>query len=158
MKNFIYLCLLIPAFAQADIQGKVVGILDGDTVTVLDSDQVQHRVRLSGIDAPEKRQAFGQRSKESLSDCAFDKQAVIEGSKFDRYKRLVGKVVVNGQDCNLSQVKLGLAWHYKKYQKEQLVQDRQVYATEEDTARLKKLGLWSEPSPTPPWEFRHPVK
>ena len=158
MKKFIYLCLLLPAFAQADIHGKVVGILDGDTITVLDRDQVQQRVRLSGIDAPEKRQPFGQRSKEGLSDCAFDKQAVIEGNKIDRYQRLIGKVVVSGQDCNLNQVKLGLAWHYKKYQKEQPVQDRQAYATEEDTARLGKLGLWSNTNPTPPWDFRHPPK
>ena len=158
MKNFISLCLLIPALAHADIQGKVVGILDGDTITVLDSDQVQHRVRLSGIDAPEKRQAFGQRSKQALSDCAFDKQTVIEGTKFDRYKRLIGKVVVNGQDCNLNQVKLGMAWHYKKYQKEQPIQERLAYAAEEDTARLGKLGLWSEPNPIPPWDFRHPAK
>lgn len=141
---------------QADITVKVVGIQDGDTITVLDAANSQHRVRLTGIDAPEKRQAFGQQSKQALSDCAFGKLAIIEGDKFDRYRRLLGKVVVDGEDCNLRQVKLGLAWHYKKYEREQPMLERLRYSREERRARESLLGLWIDPEPTPPWDFRHP--
>ena len=99
--------------AAADIQGRVIGVSDGDTVTVRDEDKVQHKIRLAGIDAPELRQAFGRRSKEALSNCAFGKEAAVVGNKIDRYGRLVGKVLILGDDCNLRQVELGLAWHYK---------------------------------------------
>jgi endonuclease YncB( thermonuclease family) len=153
MRGAIIALAMLPSIAFADMSGRIVGVSDGDTVTIL-SGQQQTKVRLAGIDAPEKKQAFGMRSKQSLSDCAFDKQAIIEGSKLDKYKRLVGKVIVNGTDCNINQIQLGMAWHYKKYQKEQPAQDRASYASAEDAARDRKLGLWSDPSPTPPWEFR----
>ena len=141
--------------AHADISGKVVGVSDGDTITVLDVDQVQHKVRLAGIDAPEKKQAFGQKSKEALSDCAYGQQVEVKGSKLDRYGRLVGKVLAQGQDCNLRQLRLGMAWHYKLYMKEQALEDRILYANEENAAKINKLGLWIDPEPVPPWEFRH---
>jgi endonuclease YncB( thermonuclease family) len=86
------ICLLIvPATAAADITGLVIGVTDGDTIKVLIVDHQQHKVRLAGIDAPEKGQAFGMLSKQSLSECAFNKQAIIQGDKQDRYKRLVGR-------------------------------------------------------------------
>jgi endonuclease YncB( thermonuclease family) len=138
----------------ADVTGRVVGISDGDTVTVLDNTNVQHKVRLAGIDAPEKKQPFGQKSKQSLSDCAYDKIATIQGDKQDRYGRLVGKVVVSGVDCNLRKVNLGLAWHYKKYMNEQAPDDRLTYAQAEEDARNMKTGLWSEVNSIPPWEWR----
>lgn len=148
------LTLLASTPSLADVTGRVVGISDGDTITVLDNTNVQHKVRLSGIDAPEKKQPFGQKSKQSLSDCAYDKTAVIEGNKRDRYGRLVGKVMVSGVDCNLRQINLGLAWHYKKYMNEQAPDDRLIYAQAEDDARSKGTGLWSEVNPMPPWEWR----
>ncbi len=97
--------LALACTANAEtITGLVVGVADGDTITVLDADKVQHKIRLSGIDAPEKKQPFGNRSKESLSDLAFDKTVNVETSKRDRYGRQIGKVLVNGRDVNLVQV------------------------------------------------------
>ena len=108
------LALEISATALAGgLEGKVVGVTDGDTIKVLDASLVQRNVRLSGIDAPEKRMPFGQRSMESHSDLVFGKQVQVEGDKEDRYGRLVGKVLVNGRDANLAQVKAGMAWHYR---------------------------------------------
>lgn len=154
--NAALLCLTLLASTPslADVIGRVVGITDGDTITVLDSTNVQHKVRLAGIDAPEKRQPFEQKSKQSLSDCAYDKTAVIEGDKLDRYGRLVDKVLVSGVDCNLRQINLGLAWHYKKYMNEQPPGDRLTYAQAEDDARSNKAGLWADVNPMPPWMWR----
>jgi hypothetical protein len=99
-------------------------VADGDTITVLDENRHQHKIRLAGIDAPEKAQDFGQRSKQSLSDQAYRQHVMVETGKTDRYGRLVGKVLVNGQDVNLEQVRRGMAWHYKAYQREQAPADR----------------------------------
>lgn len=148
------LCLVAPT-ATADVAGKVVGIADGDTVTVLDDLNRQYKVRLAGIDAPEKGQPFGQRSKRALSECAFGKSASVEGYKVDRYGRLVGKVHVNGVDCNLRQVERGLAWHYKQYVREQQEADRIQYDAAEAAARRDRLGLWQDATPIAPWDFRH---
>jgi endonuclease YncB( thermonuclease family) len=100
------------------LTGKVVGVSDGDTLTVLvqrDQSREQIKVRVSGIDAPEKAQAFGDRSKQGLSDCAFAKQVQVEVIKLDRYGRSVDKVISQGTDCGLRQIELGLALHYKAY-------------------------------------------
>ncbi len=136
------------------ITGLVVGVADGDTITVLDADKVQHKIRLAGIDAPEKKQAFGNRSKESLSALAFDKTVNVETDKRDKYGRQVGKVLVNGQDVNLVQVERGMAWFYRQYQREQSPNDRRLYEAAEDAARADKRGLWRDVDPMPPWEFR----
>ena len=121
---------------------------------MLDASRARHKVRLAGIDAPEKGQAFGARSKQSLSDCAFGHRAHVEGAKIDRYGRLVGKIVVDGVDCNLRQIEAGLAWHYKQYQREQSPKDRLVYAEAEETARERRAGLWRDQAPEPPWDYR----
>ena len=146
-----------PALEQ--LTGKVVGVSDGDTLTVLvqrDQSLEQIKVRVSGIDAPEKAQAFGDRSKQGLSDCAFAKQVQVEVIKLDRYGRSVAKVISQGTDCGLRQIELGLAWHYKAYAREQSPADRQSYAAAEDLAHERKLGLWSDPAAIPPWDFRRP--
>lgn len=144
--------------AHADVlEGKVVGVTDGDTVTVL-VDRREVKVRVAGIDAPEKRQAFGQRSKEHLSACAFGKAVSVQWNKTDRYGRTIGKVTADGVDCGLRQIQDGMAWHYKAYAKEQSQTDRAAYAEAEVQAIARKVGLWSDPHPTPPWEFRHPDK
>ena len=137
------------------ITGHVVSVADGDTITVLDGDKVQHKIRLAGIDAPERKQAFGNRSKESLSELAYDKTVTIETDKRDKYGRQVGKVLVNGQDVNLVQVERGMAWFYRQYQREQSPNDRRLYESAEDAAKADKRGLWHDAGPVPPWEFRH---
>lgn len=137
------------------VVGKVIGVLDGDTIEVLDSGKHQHRIRFAGIDAPEKAQPFGQRSKEHLSDLVFGKQVEVDGEKTDKYGRIVGKVIVSGADANLAQVKAGFAWHYKEYASEQTTSDRALYATAENGARSSRAGLWRDPKPMAPWDWRH---
>lgn len=147
--------LLLALQAHADtLKGKVIGVADGDTITVLDIDKTHHKIRLAGIDAPEKKQAFGQRSKQSLSDLVFSKAVTVDTNKKDRYGRVVGKVLVNGMDANLAQVQRGMAWHYKAYEGEQPLVDREVYANAENEAMAARRGLWADADPLPPWEYR----
>jgi len=134
--------------------GLVVGVADGDTVTVLDSTNKQHKVRLAGIDAPEKAQAFGNVSRQHLAQLVFQKRVTIEFEKLDRYRRVVGKVLVAEKDVNLEQIKAGLAWHYKKYEREQSPADRRNYSAAERVAAAAQQGLWQDPNPVPPWDFR----
>lgn len=140
------------------IQGRVVAVQDGDTITVLDAENRQHRIRLSGIDAPEKGQPFGQRSKQSLSSLVFGQEVTVDTSKVDRYGREIGRVVVHGVDANLEQLKLGMAWHYKAYAKEQPLPERSTYADAEEQATQGRVGLWSDDAPTPPWEYRRTTR
>jgi len=128
------LCLVFQV--QADtLLGKVINVADGDTITVLDDTNTQHKIRLSGIDAPEKRQAFGNVSKQSLADMVAGQSVTVEWVKVDKYRRKVGKVLLDGQDVNLVQIRHGLAWHYKQYQREQSPTDQQSYAAAADVAR-----------------------
>lgn len=145
------------------LAGRVVGVADGDTVTVLDANKVRHKVRLSGIDAPEKAQAFGSRSKQHLSDLVFQKAVSVEWGKRDRYGRIVGKLMVQSPDCprcpktldaGQAQLSVGLAWWYRKYAREQTPEDRGRYESEELEARARRVGLWRDPAPEPPWDFR----
>ena len=147
----VLICCTINA---ATLQGKVVGVTDGDTITVLDANNMQHKIRLQGIDAPEKAQAFGQKSKQSLNQLVHSKQVTIEFQKKDKYGRTVGKVLLNGTDICLEQIKLGMAWHYKQYASEQPKEDRDIYAQAEMDARNQALGLWKDKTVTSPWEFR----
>lgn len=134
--------------------GRIVGISDGDTVTLLDANKRQYKIRLTGIDAPEKKMPFGQRSREHLSDLIFSKDVQVETEKLDRYGRTLGKVLLDRNDINLAMIKAGLAWHYKTYQKDQSRSDRLLYAHAEEQARQQRIGLWRDPNPTPPWEWR----
>jgi endonuclease YncB( thermonuclease family) len=145
--------------AQADTtEGHVVGVSDGDTITVLDAQRQQHKIRLAGIDAPESKQAFGQASKRNLSDIVFDRDVILDCGKTDKYQREVCVVMVDGQDANLAQVKAGMAWWYRKYAKEQTSQQRANYEAAEATAKAGRVGLWSEDDPMPPWDWRHPKR
>jgi len=121
---------------------------------VLDANYKQHKIRLAGIDAPERRQAYGLASRKHLASIVAGQQVRIEYQKRDRYGRIVGKVLLDGIDVCLEQVKVGFAWHYKKYQHEQSAEDRELYADAENKARNERLGLWRENNPNPPWEFR----
>ena len=138
----------------ATLEGRVVGIADGDTITILDTTNTQHKIRLAGIDAPEKRQPFGNVSKQSLSDLVFGKQVVVDYQKLDRYDRVVGKVIVDGMNANLEQVKRGLAWYFKKYKSELVLDDRLAYLHAQKDAINARIGLWVEHNAIPPWEFR----
>jgi endonuclease YncB( thermonuclease family) len=130
------------------LEGMVVGVSDGDTLNVLLNGNQSIRVRLAEIDAPEKSQAFGQVSKQSLSDLVYRKQISIVVMSTDKYGRTVGRVHAGVIDVNLMQVSRGLAWAYTQYLTDQSI------AKAEQIARSQKLGLWSEKDPTPPWLFR----
>ena len=140
------------------INGTVVDVSDGDTITIIDNEKVEHKIRLSGIDAPEKAQPYGQKSKQSMSNMVLGKSVTVDTDKVDRYGREIGKVLVNGLDANLEQIKRGLAWHYKIFQRDQTFDDRFTYAAAEKEAFAKQLGLWQDKSPVAPWTWRHPVK
>jgi len=154
-KLILIFILFLSNFVHAKtIEGLVVGVSDGDTITVLDQQKNTFKIRLQGIDAPEKKQAFGEKSKQSLHDLVHSKQVRIEYDKEDKYGRIVGKVTVEDVDVCLQQLVLGMAWHYKKFQNEQSVSDRALYSVTELKSQSLKLGLWSDDMPMPPWEFR----
>lgn len=161
----LYLLTTAITAVAGTLTGTVVAIADGDTITVLDEDKHQHRIRVAGIDAPEKRQPFGERAKQHLASLVFGKQVAVTWDKQDRYGRTVGKIAVGTADAacrgctdtldaGLALIAAGLAWHYKHYQSEQSPEDRGRYAAEESVARQEQRGLWREPAPTPPWEWR----
>jgi endonuclease YncB( thermonuclease family)/methylphosphotriester-DNA--protein-cysteine methyltransferase len=143
---------------QLVIEGKVINVHDGDTVTVLDQDNKKFHIRLQGIDAPELKQEFGSVSQENLSRMVLGKQVTIFWNKVDKYRRTVGTIMLDGHDINIEQVKAGLAWHFKKYEDEQAPADRLTYAAAEQQARAAKLGLWKDQSPMAPGDWRQEVK
>jgi endonuclease YncB( thermonuclease family) len=116
------------------LEGLVTGVADGDTITLLDGNHQQHRIRIGGIDAPEKGQPFGQRSKQHMAELAFGKEAKADCYKVDRYGRDLCTVFVNGKDVGLAQLDAGLAWWYRKYAHERLPRDRTRYEMAEDLA------------------------
>ena len=148
------LLFAVASLHAATLSGRVVGVADGDTITILDSSNTQYKIRLAGIDAPEKKQPFGNVSKKSLSDMVYGKQVNVDYKKQDRYGRTVGKVIINGVDANIEQVRRGMAWFYKKYQNEQPLEDRLDYLHAQEAAEQSKVGLWKEQAPIPPWDFR----
>lgn len=151
---WLLIVVLAGSATAAELTGRVVGVTDGDTITVLVPGNVQEKIRLAGIDAPEKAQPFGSVSKQHLSDQVFDRQVVVDWAKRDRYGRIVGKVMVDGRDACIEQVRAGLAWHFKRYENEQTPEDRVSYAAAEEAARAAKSGLWVDPAPVAPWDWR----
>ncbi|MEZ5308096.1 MAG: thermonuclease family protein [Pyrinomonadaceae bacterium] len=134
--------------------GKVIAVADGDTITILTEDFRERKIRFNGIDAPEKSQVFGQKSKQNLSRLIFGKTVEIIVTKQDRYGRSVGKVILGEEDVGLRQIADGFAWHFKKYENEQSAGDRIAYAETEERARRQKIGLWSHDNHVPPWIWR----
>ena len=133
----------------APLEGKVVAVYDGDTLTVLDSAKRQHKIRLEGIDAPERRQAFGTQSKDLATILAFGEKVSVRVASVDRYGRLIGDVTLpDGKVMSEEMIKAGLAHHYKQYSKSKVLADL------ETAARKAKVGVWVLIEPTPPWEFR----
>lgn len=143
---------------QLVIEGKVINVHDGDTITVLDANNKKFHIRLQGIDAPELKQTSGAESQKNLERMVMGKQVTIVWTKVDKYRRTVGTIMLDGKDINIEQVKAGLAWHFKKYADEQEPKDRVTYAKAEEDARAAKLGLWQDANPTPPSDYRVGVK
>jgi len=138
------------AAIAADFSGKVVGVTDGDTITVIHNGRGE-KIRLYGIDCPEKRQAFGNRAKQAASELAFGKSVTVMSHGRDRYKRTIGEVILpDGKNLNQKLVREGFCWWYRKYAPEDSTLDRL-----ETEAREAKRGLWMDPNPIPPWEWRH---
>jgi endonuclease YncB( thermonuclease family) len=160
--------LLSFSAGAATVEGRVVRVTDGDTIVVLDQAKRQHKIRLAGIDAPESMQPYGQASRKHLARLVADKEVMVEWNKHDKYGRIVGKVMVASPDACpdarsecpktldacLAQITSGLAWHFKRYESEQSEEDRHGYAFAEKEVRAKRAGLWKEPNPIPPWEWR----
>ncbi len=152
---FVLLAAQGNAQAITTLQGKVVGIADGDTITIFDMANKQQSIRLQGIDSPEMRQDFGEQAKQNLANLIYGRQVTIEYSKRDNYGHILGKVLLlDGLDVNLEQIKDGMAWHYKQYEDEQLKADRKTYARAEREAREARRGLWADTLPMPPWAWR----
>lgn len=145
----IILLLFLPfqIIAQSKIEGKAIRILDGDTFEILVNNKT-YKIRLADIDAPEKKQDFGNVAKQRLAELIFSKQVNVEYEKLDRNQRIIGTVFVNKQYINLLLVEEGLAWHFKKYS------SNIQFDKAEKMARKRKLGIWSINNPTPPWSFR----
>ena len=127
---------------------KVVGVHDGDTITGLDDSKTQYKIRLDAIDAPELGQPFGQASKKALSEKVFGKDVVVIAKTKDKYGRTVGHVMIDGRDVNLEMLEEGMAWHYAKYD----TNKRLAHAAE--GSKTARLGLWSDASSVPPWDWR----
>jgi len=153
---FAFVLTLIASAIADEFTAKVVGIDDGDTIDVLAQGNLQYRIRLAGIDAPEHGQAFGNVSQKHLGDLVFGKDVTLDCGNEESYGRKVCKVLLpNGEDVCLDQVKAGLAWHYKQYVFAQTPADRSAYAAAEDAAREAHLGLWADAHPIQPQDFRH---
>lgn len=148
IKALFTLILLSSYLLSYELIGKVVKVSDGDTITILTSDKTQHKIRLNDIDAPEKKQAFGNKSKDNLAKYIAGKTVTVKYNKTDKYKRILGTIYYNNTDINLQQVKDGYVWVYKKYS------NNQTYYKAEKLARDKKIGLWVDKNPLEPWEFR----
>lgn len=143
------LCILSPAHAET-LVGRVVGVHDGDTLTLLNDQKHQTKVRLAEIDTPESKQPYGSRSKQALSDLVFNKTVQVDVRDIDRYGRTVGRVSVNGTDVNAAMVASGAAWVYREYSR-----DPELLRLEAE-AKAAGRGLWGLPEAqrTPPWEWR----
>jgi micrococcal nuclease len=164
MNSIRTLLISLVLFAQAAIgagpltPGLVVAISDGDTITLLTEDKRQLKIRLVGIDTPEKKQAFGTKARDHLASRIFKHDVEVDLRKQDQYGRHLGVIYMNGTDINQSMIQDGYAWFYKHYAKEQPKEEALRYAKAEADARSKQRGLWADPNPVPPWEFRKEAK
>ena len=149
MKNILFIALLLSASTSfGDDSFRVVGIHDGDSITVLSVEKKQIKIRLEGIDAPELKQPFGSRAKEHLSSLIMGKDVSLIVKGEDLYKRTLSKIFLGAQDVNLTMISDGFAWHYSKYSKDK------KFAEAEAQAKIKKKGLWIDQDPVAPWDYR----
>lgn len=148
--KLIWLSLLLPLVALADWQGRVVGISDGDTIKVITTNKQQVTIRLVEIDAPEKKQAYGQQAKKTLSSLCYKETATVKERGKDKYGRTLARVYCRQLDVNAEMVKRGMAWAFLKYLTDPAI------AEFEQEAKAQKIGLWADANPVSPWDFRHP--
>lgn len=148
MRLWFWLGLLLPSLALADFTGRVIKVQDGDTITLLVHDK-QVRIRLESIDAPESKQPFGRQSQESLAQLCAAKTATVNETGKDRYGRTLGWVTCDSLDASTEQVRRGMAWVFVKYAS----RNSPLYGIE-SSARSSHLGLWEDPHPIAPWEWR----
>lgn len=154
LRSFVLLLLLLPLVTLADeLVGKVVHVSDGDSM-IVQVNETKLRVRMHGIDAPERTQSYNRKARQSLVELVADRTVTVQYDKEDKYGRIVGKVLVNGTDAGLVQLQRGMAWFYRFYQDELAPEDRAAYAQAEAAARRERRGLWAGSDPVPPWEFR----
>ncbi len=149
MRKIINIFLLLTTILVAEtIKCKVISVTDGDTIKILDEKNKVYKIRLNDIDAPEKKQAFGNKSKENLSKYIAGENVRVEYYKLDRYKRILGTVYFKDKDINKQQIIDGYAWVYKKYSK------NNEYINQERISKNHKRGLWKDEKPIEPWEYR----
>ncbi|ENZ4286619.1 thermonuclease family protein [Citrobacter farmeri] len=150
-RQLCFMVLFVVTFSTtADINGRIVRVLDGDTVEILETDNQLTRVRLAGIDAPEKKQPFGQRSRQALTSMVVQRTVTVTGTDTDHYGRLLGTVWLGKTDVNAAQIRNGLAWAYRFHGKA----IRPDYVILENEARRQAAGLWSVAGQTEPWRWR----
>jgi micrococcal nuclease len=143
----IVILLSFPFYCFSQLEGRVVSVADGDTFTMLVNNE-QIKIRLHGIECPEKSQDFGQVAKEFLSGYVFGKVVTVQNMDTDRYGRTIGMVTIDGTNVNEELLKAGLAWHYVKYD------ENPKWGQLEKTAKKEKKGLWVQANAIPPWEYR----
>ena len=158
---FVIIFTLNINYLRADFTAKVQRVVDGDTVHVVNKAGKKFKVRLTGIDAPEKNQPYGLAATYKLTEILINKLVLLKSKPnngkpytVDRYKRVLAKIILDGRDINLSQVLRGYAWHFKRYQKQQSPSDRELYSEAEIDAKKNELGLWGEKNPIAPWKWR----
>lgn len=157
MGRGFFLLLLIITTCQlfaASFEGRVVQVIDGDSIIVLDKSEQRRTVHFRGVDAPELDQPYGRISHKFLSLYLTGKDVLVEHDNVDTEGQIVGKVLFKGRDLNLKQIKAGMAWHYKKYQYQQPPADRNAYASAEINAKKVRRGLWRGRERIPPWVWR----
>ena len=152
----VWLALCVGGWAVAadPFEATVIAVVDGDTLRVRDAQGQTHRIRLAGMDSPERTQPYSRQASRHLQSLVLKEQVRVQPGKTDRYGRTVAKVWKGDVDVSLHQLQAGLAWHYKAYQAEQAPLDRISYAQAEELARAAPRGLWVQPQPVPPWDFR----
>lgn len=143
-----------PGMAQSLIEGKVVRVLDGDTLSVRTPEGPVHIIRLQAIDAPDEKQDHAKKSRRNLEELVEDKDVKVVAHKTDQAGNLIGSVYLLGRDIGLVQIEMGMAWHFKQFGYEQTAASRKSYAQAEAKAKAERLGLWEKGNPVPPWEFR----
>ena len=153
---FVFLLGCLSGFSTAlgdeTVSGKVARIIDGDSILVTDSKSVEYEIQLEGIDAPELKQDFGKESTEGLSKLLKDKTVRITWKSKDNFERLLAQVYEGDKHINMEMIKSGMAWHFKRYNKDEEL------AKAETVAREAKKGLWAKESPVAPWDFRKETK
>jgi endonuclease YncB( thermonuclease family) len=154
---------LSPAAAE-NIAGKVVDVASGDSLVIEDNQGRRHQVRLFAMAAPESRQPFASESRRALADLLQGKRVIVETIREDAYGRIIGKLLTSpahcatcapSRDAALAQIEAGLAWWFRDERREQTLHDQGYYEYAEFDARTRRIGLWRDESPVPPWEWRN---